>query len=204
MKKNIVLILLITIFIITQNPLTKAVEFSDLANDHWAYKTIIKLANNGVINGYPEGTYCPENPVTRGEFLKLILIASVGNEYFKDDNKVADGEHWAINYAKYAEDNELLMMGTSIDNLDNDISRLEMAVILARVAMKDGIDDYEYGAKISFSDTENLPNGGSIYIKYIASLGLVNGYPDGTFGPDKTMTRAEVATVIDRFLSKKS
>lgn len=203
MKKNIVLILLIAIFIVGQIPFTMAVEFSDLTNDHWAYKTIIKLADNGVINGYPEGTYCPENPVTRGEFLKLILTASVGNDYFKD-NKVADGEHWAINYAKYAEDNELLMLGTSTDNLDADISRLEMAVILARVAMKDGIEDYEYGVKTSFSDTENLPNGGSIYIKYIASLGLVNGYPDGTFGPDKTMTRAEVATVIDRFLSKKS
>ncbi len=203
MKKNIVLVLLITIFSIAFIQLTMAVNFSDLTEEHWAYKTIVKLANDGVINGYPEGTYCPENSVTRGEFLKLILTASVGNDYFKN-NEVADGEHWAINYAKYAEDNDLLMMGTSIDNLDNDISRLEMAVILARVAMKDGIEDYEYEAKTKFSDTEGLPNGGSIYIKYIASLGLVNGYPDGTFGPDKTMTRAEVATVIDRFLDKKS
>ena len=199
-KKIILLFLTLMVLTFASATSTLAVEFSDLSKDHWAYENITTLANKGVINGYPDGTYLPENSVTRGEFLKLILTASVGNKAFESNSN--SSEHWAMKYASYAEENDLLMMGTSIDNLDDGISRLEMAVILARVSLVKGFDEYDTSARTDFSDIADLPNGGDVYIKYVASLGLLNGYPDGTFGPNKTMTRAEVATVISRFLQK--
>lgn len=201
MNKRIILLFL-TLIVLTFASATStlAVEFSDLSKDHWAYENITTLADKGVINGYPDGTYLPENSVTRGEFLKLIMTASVGEKTF--ESVQSNNEHWAVKYANYARENGLLMRGTSTDNLDNGISRLEMAVILAKVSLKKEFNEYNMDVKTDFSDLTEVTNGGDVYIKYVANLGLLNGYPDGTFGPNKTMTRAEVATVICRFLEK--
>lgn len=49
-------------------------NFADLPSDYWAESEIMLLTNNGVINGYPDGTFRPENPVTRAEFAKMILL----------------------------------------------------------------------------------------------------------------------------------
>jgi hypothetical protein len=47
--------------------------FSDLSEAHWAHAEIIDLASRGVINGFPDGTYRPETPVTREQFARLVV-----------------------------------------------------------------------------------------------------------------------------------
>jgi len=78
--------------------------FSDVSSSHPYYDSILWLANNGVIQGYADGTFKPENPVNRAEMLKMIFIAD-GNE---DDAEaaLADGQMFPDTpksswYAKY-------------------------------------------------------------------------------------------------------
>ena len=179
-----------------------AISFSDLQTSHWAYKDIMLLAEQGIINGYTNGTYMPEQAVTRGEFLKLIMVALYeGNEYFETNNfKIG---HWAMAYAIEAAQSGYLMDGTSISNLDNYITRKEMVNILAKICLQNKIQKKEYGEIINFSDTEFLDESTKLYIDFVTENGLINGYTDGTFKADRTMTRAEVATVMSRFLSLK-
>lgn len=179
-----------------------AISFSDLEVSHWAYKDIMLLANQGIINGYEDGTYMPEQAVTRGEFLKLIMVALYeGNEYFEVNNfKIV---HWAMPYAIEAAESGYLMDGTSIADLNNYISRKEMVNILAKICIQNKIQKNEYGGIIRFSDIDSLDESTKLYINFVTENGLINGYTDGTFKADRTMTRAEVATVMSRFLSLK-
>lgn len=179
-----------------------AINFSDLEVSHWAYKDIMLLANQGIINGYEDGTYMPEQAVTRGEFLKLIMVALYeGNEYFEVNNfKMV---HWAMPYAIEAAESGYLMDGTSIADLNNYISRKEMVNILAKICIQNKIQKNEYGGIIQFSDIDSLDESTKLYINFVTENGLINGYTDGTFKADRTMTRAEVATVMSRFLSLK-
>lgn len=203
MNKKIILLFL-TLMVLTfasATSTTLAVEFSDLSKDHWAYENIATLANKGVINGYPDGTYLPENSVTRGEFLKLVMTTLYdGDEYFKDLG--LDFIHWAAPYAFEAMNNNYLMDGTDATGLDNNITRLEMACILSNICLDNDISSNEAGAHmINFSDIDELSIANKNAIIYSNINGLVIGYPDGTFGSNKTMTRAEVATVIYRFMN---
>ena len=130
-----------------------AINFLDLEVSHWAYKDIMLLANQGIINGYEDGTYMPEQAVTRGEFLKLIMVALYeGNEYFEVNNfKMV---HWAMPYAIEAAESGYLMNGTSIADLNNYISRKEMVNILAKICIQNKIQKNEYGGIIQFSDID--------------------------------------------------
>ncbi|MDH7563252.1 MAG: S-layer homology domain-containing protein, partial [Caldisericota bacterium] len=50
-------------------------SFPDVPSSYWAYSEIMKLVEEGVINGYPDGTFKPEFPVTRAEFAKMVLLS---------------------------------------------------------------------------------------------------------------------------------
>ncbi len=184
-----------------------ATGFSDLTSEHWAYKNVINLVENGVINGYPDGTYRPENAITRGEFFKLMMTAAEGEELFIIPNMAA--QKWTDSYMHYAENEGLMMDGTSIENVDDPITRLEMVVVLSKTAAKKYIRKRFFDGEqdslqtVTFNDISGLSEIDQIYIKNATDLGLINGYTDGSFKPNGYMTRAEVATIIYRFLSIK-
>ena len=198
MKKRIGFFLMSVLFIIASISTSFAIAFSDLPISHWAYGNIMNLAEKGIINGYENGTYQPERAVSRGEFIKLVMTTLYGgNEYF-EVNQINLG-HWATPYAIEAAQQGYLMEGTTISPLNSSITRLEMVHILAKVCIQNQIQKKEELNAISFSDTATLEKSSKIYIDFVTQNGLINGYTDGTFKANKSMTRAEVATIIARF-----
>jgi len=84
--------------------LIKSSFFPDVPVSYWAFSGISQLVDRGVINGYPDGTFKPENQVTRAEFAKMILlalnlkpVAAQGNTF--PDVSIA---HWACPYIESA------------------------------------------------------------------------------------------------------
>ena len=71
--KRIGIIILVYI-IVSGNAYSAEAEFSDIAG-HWAENTIIKWKDSGLINGYPNGTFKPDDPITRAEFAKVMATA---------------------------------------------------------------------------------------------------------------------------------
>lgn len=203
MKKNVIflLCLIITIILIMSMNIF-AIEFSDLLTNHWAYEYITELTNEGVINGYPDGTYRPEGTVTNAEYLKLILTASLGKQV-SDKIKPVDGvpfSHWALGYRNIAERIGLFLIYIDESNLDESITRLEMAIILAKAHEQFDRSENIEGDLIQFNDLDEYSELYTEYIDYVTKMGLINGYPDGTFRPDSNMTRAEVAVVLSRYI----
>lgn len=199
MKKRMIAFLIMTIMLVSSMSTVFAASFSDLPSEHWAYEYITTLADKGVINGYTDGTYRPEKAVTRGEFIKLIMVALYdGNEYFEINNPGVG--HWALPYVVEANLQGYLTNKTNISELDADISRLEMSHILAKICIENNFNDsLNNGESAEFTDISELDDVSQVYINIIAERGLINGYTDGTFKPDKTMTRAEVAVILSRF-----
>lgn len=181
---------------------TYAVQFSDLPETHWAYADIMKLAEDGVVSGYTDGTYQPSKEITRGEFFKLIMVALYGGEEYFEENGMTLG-HWADKYAIEAAMQDYLMADTTIQNLDDPMTRKEMVHVLTKICNKNKIINYGVfeTSKIDFTDTADLDEDTKTYIDFVVLNGLINGYTDGTFGAEKVMTRAQVATVISRFLT---
>lgn len=175
-------------------------ELSDISG-HWAERTIRALVSKGVVNGYEDGTYRPQNGVTKGEFIKLLLAASgtkikTGNfTGYEDVNK-----SWAKDYVYTA-----LSMGIC-DNIDksasefgvnDEITRAEATALLGRLTNPSAQGEPE------FTDTAEIPSWAVSAVYASVKLGLITGMEDGSFKPENNLTRAEAAVIIERVLNLK-
>ena len=73
MKRIFALLLCFSMVLSMICTISYAKEFPDVDSSHWAIEYISKLSDEGVINGYDDGTYRPEGTVKRSEFLKLVI-----------------------------------------------------------------------------------------------------------------------------------
>ena len=64
--------------------------FSDVPKNHWAYTSVAKLAESGVIQGYPDGTFCGNHTLTRYEMAQLVAKALAKGALGEDDQLVQE------------------------------------------------------------------------------------------------------------------
>jgi len=171
-------------------------EYTDVKPAHWAYEAVNAMSEQSVIAGYPDGSFLPNQTVTYGEFIKMALIAATG----EDEGNAASG-HWAQNYYDKA-----LELGyfTEYDiersMLGEKITRAHMALIISSILGDIKIKNYDEIQEGITDITYKTPYEYDITKSYAA--GILTGYEDKTFRPNKTLSRAEAATVIYRLVDE--
>lgn len=172
---------------------TQVILLTDIYG-HWAQDYITDLVTLGVVEGYDDGTFLPNEPVNRAEFLKMVLGAlnfeipeSADGMPFSD----VDESAWYAPYILVAYENGI------VDGYDNgtfapgnEINRAEALKILLGAAGIESHVDMSIFPDVMIDDWFNP------YVMTANSLGIVSGYSDGTFGPGESMTRAEVCKVL--------
>ena len=194
MKKNIVLVL--SVILILSMPICFATEvFTDVPETHWAYQAIQILKKYEIINGYPDGTFQPNQSISRAEFAKIIvsvldLDTSMAKEITYSD---VTKKHWAYQYVKTISP-LLPNVGTKFLP-DEPIIREEVVTVLIKAIEW---ENKEYNPKTieKFSDKELISGDISKYIAIATENELMNGNADGTFNPKGKLTRAEVAKLV--------
>ncbi len=186
--------LCIIVLLLTGIPVC-AVTFSDLNQSHWAYENIMRLSNAKIVNGYEDGTFRPENMVTYGEFMKLVICS-----YLPEDKILnIEGKHWALKYVYTAEVYELISIGSiSIENLDKPITRMNMVKFLAIIDKNMTTEEYVKTKELDFTDIYHLPREYCEYLERVVNKGYILGNPDKTFKPEENLTRAEMVTILTR------
>ncbi len=175
---------------------TSEVSFSDLKSGNWAYKYVSPLTQKGIVKGYSDGTFKPNNTVTYGEFIKLCLVAKTG-----EDIGNAKMGNWAKSY--YDKALELGYFGeTKIkeSDLNKPIPRGDMALIVSSVLGDVKIENYSKLEGDLHDVNPTVKNDYDIIKSY--ATGVITGYEDNTFKPEKTLTRAESSTVAYRLIEE--
>lgn len=177
-----------------------AVNFTDTDN-HWAWTggQIPYLVDKGVLNGYPDNTFKPDNQVKRAEFIKMLdetfgLTATKAIS-FSD----IDADDWYnVYFQKAAAQGYLLNYGTKA-NPEGLISREEAISLLVRYL---NLDKDQKASTSTFTDYATINANYRDYVLEAIYAGLINGYEqdDGTyvFKPQKTLSRAEALTILYR------
>lgn len=151
------------------------IELVDIAN-HWGESVIKKGVERGYVNGYTDGTFKPNQAVSRAEFIKMAIVALE-----KDAPDVA-GAKWYQRYVNAAIKHNLISTNEySNGNFNTDMSREEMAAVSARAIglSAESLEEYMYLA---------------------VSKGLITGVGNGQLAAKKTTTRAESVTIIERII----
>ncbi|WP_432666302.1 S-layer homology domain-containing protein [Wukongibacter baidiensis] len=184
MKKNsILLILLITIVLVPNITSALTNDLSD-AKDHWANEYISNLVQDNIISGYPDGNFYPDNQIKVSEFTKIIINSR--GEVVENPNA---GE-WYIPYVNKAKELGIIVEG-EFNTYDRNITRAEVCRMVVR-ALNESASD----GNTSFIDDDKIPEEFKGYVKKAVELNIVNGYPDNSFKPDNTVTRAEASKII--------
>ena len=172
-------------------------KFKDVKVSDWFIGTVSKLVGRGGIDGYPDGTFRPNNTITRAEFTK-ILVSTLGHE-----NLPKTGSHWASGYISKAEEIKLVEKG-ELKDIDKPITRNEMAKMCANALdyLGESHNSDRDKFKSQIKDFNQIPKAYQDYVLKSYSKGIITGYPDGTFKGDRGLTRAEASTVIIRVIDK--
>lgn len=170
---------------------------SDLEN-HWAKDTVNKWTAKGYINGYPDGTFRPDNGITRAEFIsfanKAFGYKNTGIINFVD----VPASHWA-----YREIQTGVAAGYINGYPDNNfrpdqaVTRQEAAAMFAQIKH---LDD-DTAAALTFSDAGNIGGWAMAAVGAVSKAQIMQGYPNGYFGPQIYMTRAEAVAAMDKAAS---
>ncbi len=168
--------------------------FPDVTKDYsWAESAIEKLSEAGYLNGYPDGTFRPEQNITRAEYAKLITLI-FGNKKTVSYQDVAKTD-WFYPYVSYS-GGYFITAEKFFPN--QNITRQEVAYALyIGLELTDSLAD----KSIPFRDFDQVDNDYKDAVKILARNGLVTGYPDGSFGGEREITRAEIAAVLERAMN---
>ena len=199
--KKIMILMLSMVMLMSFTIQCYAITFSDVADNAWFKDYVYDLAGKGVINGYPDGTYKPDDAVTVGAFLKLIMIASTGDKV-NYDLVETQYQHWAAPYLKVAENADVLSIGEyTKEDLDRPITRIEIVRILTRCDLIIKETPQKSSSKF-FTDTSNISDDDRVYLSHAVGIGVINGDPAGTFRPNDGLIRSECAKVIYTYTNR--
>jgi len=175
-------------------------QFTDI-RDYWGATYVDFLYHSGVTTGYADGSFRPNQNITRAQFA-VMLYRYLGlreDDYadvvlpFADNAKIADYAVPAIR-ALYTEG--IINGSTGKDgklyfNPNNSLTRAQAATMIGRTQEK-GYDSVE----LTFTDAGKIPAYAQFYIQTMAAQGVIGGYTDGSFKPNNNITRGQMAKIL--------
>lgn len=189
--------LIFSILIITTIFIPTAMAYTD-DSGHWAEKNIEYLSRVNIIKGYIDGTFRPDNNMTRAEFItvvnRLIGASKETNKYIPDNSS----KSWYYSEIKKAVQAGIIKGDENgYVHPDREINREEAVTILARA-----FSIKASSTSTAYSKSSDISNWAKESFSTFILYGYIKGYEDGSLRPQNPITRAEVVTVIRRLFSE--
>ena len=179
-----------------------APAFTDIHN-HWAADNILFAASRGLLSGTSDTTFSPGTGMTRGMFVTALgRLAGINPDSYQT-GKFTDvkADAYYAPYVNWAAQNGI-MEGVTATTFapDTNINREQMAVIMANYAKKLGYDLPKTLRAVTFADNAQISSWAKDAVRAMQQVGILAGKANNCFDPKGTATRAEVATVLRRFV----
>lgn len=180
----------------------KMPAFTDIEN-HWAKDNILFVVSRGLLNGTSETTFSPNTGMTRGMFVTALgRLAGVDPADYQS-GKFTDvkADAYYAPYVNWAAKTGIVS-GTTDTTFapDTNINREQMAVIMKNYAVKLGYTVPKALEAVTFADNASISSWAKEAVKSMQQAGILAGKTNNRFDPAGTATRAEVATVLRRFV----
>lgn len=217
MKKVLSLVLTAVLVLACVTP-AFAASFSDVdSNYSWAQEAIDSLSEQEIITGYEDGTFKPGKSITRQEAIALFSrslgasqevnasIVDLSYGIYEADIAGCEDSYAAkqgayMIYRKVLTANEVKEYLLA-ENRNLELKRYEAATLIAKALGADAWLAANTAYIVEFADKDDIPARALGYVYYATELGIMNGMGDNKFGPNETVTRAQIAVMIQRILN---
>lgn len=186
-------------------------------NNHWAAKYIKELVSKGIVQGDDNKRFNPDHTVTREELATMVAKSfnlNYNNSSSKSSFADVDSSRWSHNDVEATKDffdTQTSSNGIQQFNPTQGAKRVDVAVTLAKVLMKQNnsmtLPDASTADQLlnaKFKDSSSIPTALRPYVAAAVQHNLIQGDDEGNFAANKTITRAEVAALLDRILTNNS
>lgn len=180
--------------------MVKPQSFPDVSQSHWANEAITYLSDRGIVSGRPDGSFAPEDGITRAEFVKILCEAfSLRSDEQSVFTDVASGA-WYAPYAAAAGGSGVVQGSDGKFLPDVTITREDAAVLIWRTLKHVGESfDEPSGGPTDENDISEYAKDG---VLQMYSAGLISGMSDGRFYPKNLLTRAQCAQIVANALRR--
>ncbi len=189
MKRKCISISILFILLFTHTNIYSNHNFIDLKT-HWAVEEISVLSEKGIISGYEDSTFRPNDDVWLDAFIKMLVVSQTFNP-------INGTDYWAEPYIAEGLERNYFDLN-DFDSYNRPITRNEMAYIITNALSSEVITIDQSIIKNMILDYDLIPTKYKEGVLKAYSLGLLTGYSDGSFKGSQTLSRAESAIVIMR------
>ena len=174
--------------------------FADIDQYTWAHDAIKRMKNKGIINGVSETAFAPDEALTREQAAKFVVL-TMQLPTSLEDNGFLDCVYnsWYYPFVSSAVEHGLVNGVSILDfGVGQNITRQDLAVIIYRglknLKLVDGAE------KMTFADEEKISSYAKDAVGTLGNMGIITGFPDGSFGANEYATRAQATVIFARFL----
>lgn len=184
---------------------THKFKFSDVPSDTTeAGKAIYALSDMGAISGYPDGTFLPNNQITRAEFTRIV-VSALGIHKADAQTALLDiaDDAWYRSYVASAVSNGLISGypdGTFLPN--NQITRAEVMTIIWRIMSNNNALSTSAVSPAPYADDAAIPEYARNYVYTLAANGIVSASADNKITAEVPATREQCAVMLYNALVK--
>ncbi|WP_126147047.1 S-layer homology domain-containing protein [Synechococcus elongatus] len=183
--------------------LAQSTRFSDVSSSYWAQPFVEALANRGIITGFPDGSFRPNEPVSRAQFAAMLDKAfTTGSQRSPQNFSDVPSNYWARNAIDSAYSRGFMSGYTSNRfQPEQSIPRVQALVSLGSGLNLNPRSDIN-GTLSIFADNSSIPDYARDRVAAATERNLVVNYPDPQFlNPNRSATRAEVAAFLYQSLA---
>ncbi|MDR0813007.1 MAG: S-layer homology domain-containing protein [Oscillospiraceae bacterium] len=177
--------------------------FTDVTTADWFYDNVFYVWKNGMISGTSATTFSPNDPMTRAMLVTVLWRqsnspAASGGSVFTD---VPDDAYYAAALTWAAQNNIVHGIGDGLFSPNTPIKREELTAILYRYAKEYlAVDVTQNVGTLTFADTDEISGYALDAAKWCFGNGIISGKPGNIFDPQGSATRAEIVTMIHKFI----
>lgn len=196
MKKTLALTIVLTL-LLTIEVFGTTIDFTDVEQKDWYYENLNDIVEKNIIVGYPDGTFKPNDNLKFEEFVKMVVVATEDKPI-----KAIQGQEWYQIFIDTAKENKYISEGLT-KLIGQNIDRKTMSEIIYNViSSKEDFKEYT-AEEITYLHTKftDMTNSDTKTLT-ISGLGIICGYPDGTFKPGISLRRCETVATISRLINK--
>ena len=183
-------------------------RFTDVPSNFWAYESITKMTKEGLMSGYRNGTFKPNDPLSREEAASLFsnMIGDTPSIMLASSFSDITSDRWSsLAIESVARANIISGYGDNTYRPEQYMSRQEFAVVADKFLHYQGYRTEDPTAldTIHFSDQKFIAPWAQSLVRELALWGFINYSTKGLFNPEKYITRGEAAEITYRLLFSK-